>query len=91
MPELPDVLLYLHALAPRVVGRRLERVRLFTPFLLRSVDPPITAVQGKRCIGLKRMGKRIVFVLENELYVVLHLMIAGRLRWETAAARRQSR
>ena len=85
MPELPDILLYLHALAPRVVGRRLERVRLFTPFLLRSVDPPITAVQGKRCIGLKRMDKRIVFVLENELYLILHLMIAGRLRWETAA------
>jgi formamidopyrimidine-DNA glycosylase len=85
MPELPDILLYLHALAPRVVGRRLERVRLFTPFLLRTVTPPITAVQGKRCLGLKRLGKRIVFVLEGDLYLVLHLMIAGRLRWEPAA------
>jgi formamidopyrimidine-DNA glycosylase len=85
MPELPDILLYLHALAPRVVGRRLERVRLFTPFLLRTVTPPLTAIHGKRCLGLKRLGKRIVFVLENDLYLVLHLMIAGRLRWETAA------
>jgi formamidopyrimidine-DNA glycosylase len=85
MPELPDILLYLHALAPRVVGRRLERIRLYTPFLVRSVEPPIEIAQGKRCVGLKRLGKRIVFVLEHDYYLILHLMIAGRLRWQTAA------
>ncbi len=86
MPELPDILLYLHALEPRVVGRRLTRVRLFTPFLLRSVEPPISAVAGKSVLGLRRIGKRIVFELEEELFLVLHLMIAGRLKWKEVRA-----
>src|SRR5262245_8653904 len=82
MPELPDLLLYLHALAPRVVGTRLERVRLFTPFLLRTVEPPIEAAEGQHVVALRRIGKRIVFALEQELFLVVHLMIAGRFQWE---------
>ena len=81
MPELPDILLYLHALAPRVVGHRVERVRLATPFLLRSIDPPLSAVEGRTITALHRLGKRIVFELDGELFLVLHLMIAGRLKW----------
>ena len=87
MPELPDILLYLHALAPRVVGHRVEHVRLASPFLLRSIDPPLSAVEGKTILALQRLGKRIVFELEGELFLVLHLMIAGRLRWKDAGAR----
>lgn len=83
MPELPDIELYRHALRSRVVGNVLERVRLASPFVLRSVDPPIDAVQGKRVLDVRRLGKRIVFVLEDDLYIVLHLMIAGRLRWKS--------
>ena len=87
MPELPDILLYLHALAPRLVGRRVERVRLASPFLLRSIEPPLSAVEGKTIVALHRLGKRIVFELEGELFLVLHLMIAGRLRWKDAGTR----
>jgi len=83
MPELPDIELYRHALRSRVVDNVLERVRLASPFVLRSVDPPIDAVQGKRVLDVRRLGKRIVFVLEDDLYIVLHLMIAGRLRWKS--------
>jgi formamidopyrimidine-DNA glycosylase len=82
VPELPDILLYLHALAPRVVGHRIERIRLASPFLLRSIDPPLTAAEGKTVLGLRRLGKRIVFELDGEIFLVLHLMIAGRLRWK---------
>ncbi|MBW2585977.1 MAG: formamidopyrimidine-DNA glycosylase [Deltaproteobacteria bacterium] len=82
MPELPDVELYRHALRSRVVGNVLEGVRLASPFVLRSVDPSIDAVAGKRVLNVRRLGKRLVFVLEDELYIVLHLMIAGRLRWK---------
>jgi formamidopyrimidine-DNA glycosylase len=82
MPELPDILLYLHALAPRVVGHRVERVRLASPFLLRSISPPVSELEGKTVVALHRLGKRIVFELEGELFIVLHLMIAGRLRWK---------
>ena len=87
MPELPDILLYLHALKPRVVGHRIERVRLASPFLLRSINPPLSSVEGKTVVGLHRLGKRIVFELDGELFLVLHLMIAGRLRWKEAGAR----
>ena len=87
MPELPDILLYLHALAPRVVGHRIERIRLASPFLLRSIDPPLSAVEGKTVVALNRLGKRIVFELEGELFLVLHLMIAGRLRWKERGAK----
>jgi len=81
MPELPDVSVYLERLTAKVVGHRLERVRIGHPFLLRSVTPPISAVEGQRVVGVERLGKRIVFVFEGELFVVVHLMIAGRLRW----------
>jgi formamidopyrimidine-DNA glycosylase len=70
VPELPDVAAYLHALAPRIVGARLERVRLLTPFLLRSVDPPLSAVAGKSVVGLRRLGKRVVIALQDELFLV---------------------
>ena len=82
MPELPDVELYLHALRSRVTGHVLRGIRLGSPFLLRSVDPPIEAVHHKRVIGVRRLGKRIVLELEDDLYIVIHLMIAGRLRWK---------
>lgn len=81
MPELPDILLYLEALRARIVGQRLERVRVASPFLLRSVDPPIAAVEGCRVVGVSRLGKRIVLEFDTDLFLVLHLMIAGRLRW----------
>ena len=86
MPELPDILLYLHALEPRILGRRVMGVRLATPFLLRSVHPPLSAVEGKTIIGLRRLGKRIVIEADDELFLVFHLMIAGRFRWKPAGA-----
>ena len=93
MPELPDVTVYLEALERRILGARLERVRLLSPFLLRSVDPPLSAVAGKTVVGLRRLGKRIVIELEDELFLVIHLMIAGRLHWKPARreAARQDR
>ena len=87
MPELPDILLYLHSLAPRVVGHRIEKVRLASPFLLRSIDPPLSSAEGRTVVALHRLGKRIVFELEGELFLVLHLMIAGRLRWKDPGTR----
>jgi formamidopyrimidine-DNA glycosylase len=86
MPELPDILLYLHALRPRVVGQRITRVRLVSPFLLRSIDPPLASVEGGLVTDLHRIGKRVVFELERELFLVFHLMIAGRFRWKPAGA-----
>lgn len=86
MPELPDIELYLAALQPRIVGQRLERVRLVSPFLLRTVDPPLEAAHGRTVVALARMGKRIVIDLGRDLYLVLHLMIAGRLRWREQGA-----
>lgn len=91
MPELPDIELYLSALQPRIVGRTLERTRIGSPFLLRSVDPPLEAVLGRRVIALRRLGKRIVWEFDQELFLVFHLMIAGRFRWRppgTAVPRR---
>ena len=87
MPELPDIELYLHALRPRLVGQRLERVRLASPFLVRSVDPPIEVVEGKTIDGLRRLGKRIVWQMEDELFLVFHLMITGRFRFKPAGAK----
>jgi formamidopyrimidine-DNA glycosylase len=81
MPELPDILAYLEALTPRVVDQPIERPRSLSPFVVRTVDPPFSEVEGKQVRGLDRLGKRIVFALEDELYLVIHLMIAGRLRW----------
>ena len=86
MPELPDIALYLHALEPRVVGRPLERVRLASPFLVRTVDPPLTSLHGEVVRRLRRIGKRIVFEFDGPRFLVLHLMIAGRLRWKAAGA-----
>jgi formamidopyrimidine-DNA glycosylase len=87
MPELPDVVAYLEALRPRIVGARLERVRVLHPFLLRSVQPPLSDVVGRPVTDLRRLGKRLVIVLEGERFIVLHLMIAGRLHWKAAGAR----
>ncbi len=86
MPELPDIVVYVEAIAERVMGARLERVRLASPFLLRSVEPPITAVEGRRVRAVSRIGKRIVIGLEHELSLVVHLMIAGRLHWKPEGA-----
>jgi formamidopyrimidine-DNA glycosylase len=86
MPELPDILLYLHALRPRIVDRQATGVRLVSPFLLRSIDPPPGAAVGRRVIALHRLGKRVVIELEGELFFVFHLMIAGRFRWKDAGA-----
>jgi formamidopyrimidine-DNA glycosylase len=86
MPELPDILLYLHALEPRILGRRVTGVRLATPFLLRSVHPPLSAVEGQTIVGLRRLGKRIVIEADDELFLVFHLMIAGRFRWKPTGA-----
>jgi formamidopyrimidine-DNA glycosylase len=91
MPELPDILLYLRALETRVIGQPVEEVRLLSPFILRSVEPPLADIVGKRVTGLRRMGKRIVFALDDDLFLVLHLMIAGRLRWLGARAKMPGR
>ena len=82
MPELPDVVVYLEALESRILGSVLLDVALPSPFVLRSVDPPIREAVGKRVVRLQRLGKRIVIDLEGELHLVIHLMIAGRLRWK---------
>jgi formamidopyrimidine-DNA glycosylase len=87
MPELPDITVYVEALASRLIGQPLERVRIAKPFLLRSVDPPMSVAAGKRVTGLRRMGKRIVVELEDDLFLVIHLMIAGRLRWVPAGGK----
>jgi formamidopyrimidine-DNA glycosylase len=86
MPELPDVELYLSALRAHIAGRVLERVRLATPFLLRSVEPPLDQVEGRLVTGFRRIGKRVVWELEGELFLVFHLMIAGRFKWRERAA-----
>jgi formamidopyrimidine-DNA glycosylase len=82
MPEYPDIELYLHALRPRIVGQQLEGVRLASPFLLRSIDPPIDSVIGKNVRGLRRLGKRIVWEMDDDLFLIFHLMIAGRYQWK---------
>jgi formamidopyrimidine-DNA glycosylase len=87
MPELPDVTVYIEALAARILGERLERVRLASPFVLRTVAPPLAALNGRRVVGLRRLGKRIVIALEGDLFVVIHLMIAGRLHWRPAGGK----
>lgn len=81
MPELPDITVYLDALDRRVLGRTLWRVQLVSPFVLRSVDPPLSAVSGKVVRELRRIGKRIVFALDDDLFLVVHLMVAGRFKW----------
>jgi formamidopyrimidine-DNA glycosylase len=87
MPELPDITVYIDALSSHVVGQTLDRLRIAKPFLLRSFDPPISVSHGKRVRGLRRMGKRIVLELEDDLFLVIHLMIAGRLKWLSGGAK----
>lgn len=87
VPELPDVVVYIEALEERVLGERLLAVRLASPFVLRSVDPPLRELEGRTVQGLRRIGKRIAFEFEDELFLVLHLMIAGRLRWRARGAK----
>jgi formamidopyrimidine-DNA glycosylase len=87
MPELPDLTVYLEALAPRVLGQPLEQVQLTSISLLRSVEPPLGEFHGRRVVALRRLGKRLVFGFEDALFLVLHLMIAGRLRWKAHGAR----
>jgi len=91
VPELPDISAYLTALEPRVLGQRLEHIRIAGPFLLRTADPPITAAEGHVVRELRRIGKRIAFGLDNDLWLVLHLMIAGRLHWKPAHVALSSR
>jgi formamidopyrimidine-DNA glycosylase len=81
MPELPDIVSYLHALQPRIGGRRIDRVVVTSPFLVRSVDPPVSALERRVVRGVERIGKRIVIDVDDEIFAVLHLMIAGRLHW----------
>ena len=81
MPELPDVTVYIERLEARLLGQSLKRIRLLNPFVLRSVNPPIASAEGKKLLGVRRLGKRIVFALEGALFVVVHLMVAGRFRW----------
>jgi formamidopyrimidine-DNA glycosylase len=86
VPELPDIMLYLHALVPRVVGARLDALRIGSPFLLRSADPPINELVGRAVRDVRRLGKRIVFAYDGDYFTVLHLMIAGRLHWKAPGA-----
>ena len=85
MPELPDITIYLDALNSRVVGQTLTRIRVTSPFLLRTAVPPISECEGQKVIALRRIGKRIAFGFDNDLWLVLHLMIAGRLHWREGA------
>jgi len=87
VPEYPDLTVYLSALGPRVVGQKLDGVRLGSPFVLRSVEPPLTSTFGRTVTGLRRIGKRLVIELEGELFLVLHLMVAGRLQWKDRGAK----
>jgi formamidopyrimidine-DNA glycosylase len=87
VPELPDVTVYVERLAARCVGQTLERVRVVGISLLRSVDPPLSAAEGRRVLGVRRLGKRIVFELEGDLFLIFHLMIAGRFRWRERGAK----
>lgn len=87
MPELPDITVYLECLKPRVLDKTIERISIRNPFVLRSVNPPVHELEGRRINELRRMGKRIVFGIEDGLFLVIHLMIAGRLRWRTPEAK----
>jgi len=91
MPELPDVVIYVEALERRIVGQPIVRVRLASPFLLRTAVPPIESIEGRKVRSVRRLGKRIVIAFEGDLFLVLHLMIAGRLRWLDRAGRPPAR
>jgi formamidopyrimidine-DNA glycosylase len=81
MPELPDITVYVEAIDKKINGQTLNNIKLLNPFLLRTVLPPIENANGKRVVGVRRLGKRVVLVLEDDLFLVIHLMVAGRLRW----------
>src|SRR5262245_28764188 len=85
MPELPDITIYIEALETRILNHTLKRVRIVSPFLLRTATPPVQSVEGKRVVTLKRLGKRICIGFAGDLWLVLHLMIAGRLHWKEGA------
>ena len=87
MPEFPDVTVYIEALSERVLNQPIQKIRIGSPFVLRSFDPPVSAAEGKKVRGFRRLGKRIVFELEDGLYLVIHLMIAGRFHWKPKAAK----
>ncbi len=87
MPELPDIAAYLHALEPRILGQPLKSVRIASAFLLRTAMPPVSAAEGREVVALQRIGKRIAIGLDNDVWLVLHLMIAGRLHWRPAGAK----
>ena len=91
MPELPDITLYIEALEQRVLGARLESVRISHPFLLRTFDPPLSALNGRKVVAFRRLGKRIAFGFEGDHWLVLHLMIAGRLHWFPTGTKRSAR
>ncbi len=86
MPELPDIVVYLEALRARILGQPIQQIRLASPFVLRTVHPPIQEAHGKTVLDLRRLGKRIIFGLDGDLFLILHLMIAGRLHWKPAGA-----
>ena len=87
MPELPDVTVYVEALSERVLNQPIDKIRIASPFVLRSFDPPVTAAERKKVLALRRLGKRIVFELEGELFLIFHLMIAGRFHWKPKGAK----
>ena len=87
MPELPDVTVYIEALSERVLNQPIQKIRIGSPFVLRSFDPPISEAERKKVLGLRRLGKRIVFELEEDIFLVIHLMIAGRLHWKPKGAK----
>jgi formamidopyrimidine-DNA glycosylase len=87
VPELPDIVIYIEALEKRILQQRLEHVRIASPFLLRTASPPLASAEGQTVIQLRRLGKRICIGLEGDIWLVLHLMIAGRLHWKKAGAR----
>ena len=87
MPELPDIVVYIEALEKRIVGQKIETIRIASPSLLRTVVPPLNTAEGKRVEKLRRIGKRICIGLEGDLWLVLHLMIAGRLYWRARGAK----
>src|SRR5437899_9436076 len=91
MPELPDVTVYIEALEKRIVGHALERVQIASLFLLRTVNPPIDSVHGHRVVALRRIGKRIAIGFDNDHWLVLHLMIAGRLHWKSESVKPDGR
>ena len=87
MPELPDVTVYIDALSERVLNQPIPKIRIGSPFVLRSFEPPLSAAEGKKVLALRRVGKRIVFELEDDLFLIVHLMIAGRFHWKPKGAK----